>query len=136
MLLLLQFDRLQGLRSKLLSLDCSTIETEQELFLLTADGRRCVEGKLSTMENFKHNGQALFTRVSTYTSPVNCWWSSPAKSFLILDLVGTYNQYFVRSKTVYIFENWAPSSTTGRVGLLELGPQLLLECSCTHTESG
>jgi hypothetical protein len=42
------------------------------------------------------------------SSPVYCSWPSPAHLFLFSGPVGTHDQIFVRSKTIYIFRYASP----------------------------
>jgi hypothetical protein len=70
------------------------------------------------------------------SSPVNCCWFSPAKSFLVSGSVGTHDKSFVRSKTIHVFGNTLSSSTRGEVGLWESALQLFLRNfaqSCPHS---
>jgi hypothetical protein len=53
---------------------------------------------------------------SCHSIAVNCCRSSPAQSFLASGPVGTNDNIFVRSKTIYVFGDGASSWTTGWVG--------------------
>jgi hypothetical protein len=77
----------------------------------------------------------LSVSVCFQSSPVYCSWPSPAYLFLVSGFVGTHDQIFVRSKTVYIFRNGVFSSTKGGVSLSEKAPYLLHQRSCIHTAS-
>jgi hypothetical protein len=54
--------------------------------------------------------------IALYSIAVDCCWPSLAQSFLVLGPVGTYDQIFVHSKNIYMFENRSSSSARGGLG--------------------
>jgi hypothetical protein len=60
-----------------------------------------------------------FRNDKTQSSPVNCYWPSPAESFLVSSPAGTHDLIYVRSKTVYEYVNGAQPSTRRGVCLSE-----------------
>jgi hypothetical protein len=74
-------------------------------------------------------------------SPVNCYWSSTAQSFLVSSPVEIHHVIYIRSNTAYVFRNGVSSSTRekGRVGFYELHHICCTvfshECTRTHAAS-
>jgi hypothetical protein len=51
------------------------------------------------------NNWTGFNLSKTDPGPGNCCWPSPAQSFFVSGPVGTHDQIFVSSKTIYAFGN-------------------------------
>jgi hypothetical protein len=94
---------------RLLPMEIPLLTPDHQLWMLTHDWLSTCDSRLTFF-----SGKLLLAFASIWHSiAINYCWLSPLHSFLVSVPVGTHDQIFVPSKTVYEFENEASFSMRG-----------------------